>query len=496
MKKKRKPGSGMVRRRTDGRWEGRIVTHYDEHGLPKTKSVTAKTKAECLAKMEAIKEDQKKTEPQKPEVGMTFGRWMDYWYQTYSKPGIKPKTQSNYEYVIYKRVIPEIGDVKLDDLSTAYLNKFYSQLKESGRRWRVETDGEGLSERTIRNCHACIRMALNKAVEERLIGTNPALECKLPSITAEDMKLLTHEEMKHLLIQAKEEDFFEIVLLDLTTGMRKGELLALKWDDLDFKTGELKIRRQVSAVKGELIISEPKTKATVRTVILPRSVVEVLRRHKATTNSMWIFPSPLDNNKTWDPDACRKKLTRILNHAGCQHIRFHDIRHSFATLSLENGMDIKTLSNVIGHRSVSTTLNIYSHTTDIMRRDAAQNIDRGIVGNERSASDELKEHAKPTDKFQPYKGNRRKPGTGCVTELNDHLFEGRYGPRGADGKRFVKTVYATTREECEEKLREMIVETKREIAEERVRLAECHYGDTDHNRVTISDAEPMGMQMV
>lgn len=174
------------------------------------------------------------------------------------------------------------------------------------------------------------------------------------------------------------------------------------------------------------------------------------------------------------PCAVRRRLQLILEHAGCKHVRFHDLRHTFATLSLQNGMDVKTLSTMLGHVSAATTLDIYTHITDDMRHTAAANIDRGIGKAE--ALEEEPPLARPepprmTD-FKPYLGHKRKPGTGCVSEINDHLYEGRYSPMWPDGKKHARNVYAKTREECEEKLKALIVQMKAEITEAKKKAAE------------------------
>ena len=163
------------------------------------------------------------------------------------------------------------------------------------------------------------------------------------------------------------------------------------------------------------------------------------------------------------PCAVRRRLQLILEHAGCKHVRFHDLRHTFATLSLQNGMDVKTLSTIIGHVSSSTTLNIYAHVTDEMQRTAAAKIDRGIIKSEAAQEVDTAPRNPPPSTFQPYKGQRRKPGTGCVSQINDHLWEGRYSPI-VDGKRMARNVYAKTEDECQKKLAELIREMKAEIA--------------------------------
>ena len=185
-----------------------------------------------------------------------------------------------------------------------------------------------------------------------------------------------------------------------------------------------------------------------------------------------MFPSPVNEGQPRNPTALYHRFQRLLERSHCKKVRFHDLRHTFATMALENGMDIKTLSAMIGHVSTETTLNIYSHITDTMRQQAAVRIDREIGGTdaqmpEPTESNEKDRPAKQpqTDpEFEPYKGKYRKPGTGCVTMINDHLYEGRFTPR-VNGKRVSKNIYAKTREECEEKLAELIKTMKAEIAE-------------------------------
>ena len=477
MANRRKSGTGTVRQRKDGRWEGRAVVGYDEKGLPKTKNVLAKTKRECQEKLKQLIETLGSAKREKTRPEMPFGEWLDFWYQNYVKPGLRPTTQACYEGRIYRHIIPELGKIPLNQLSQKDLQQFYTRLKKGGRLIRAERFGPGLSDSMVRGCHVTCRAALEKAVQEGMIRSNPSAGCKLPPKRGREMQVLGREELQRFLLQAQAEGCFELFLLDLCTGLRRGELLALQWGDLDFDAGTLTVEKQVYAVKGQLQLSVPKTKASIRKLVLPPGVVEVLREYRKGVDSRWMFPSPVKEDTPLSPGAARRRLQCILERAGCKHVRFHDLRHTFATLSLENGMDVKTLSAMLGHVSAATTLDIYTHVTDTMQTEAAARIDRGL-GNE-------VEEVEPPDgplmtDFQPVKGRIRRPGTGCITEINNHLFEGRYSPTWPDGKRHTKNVYAQTRAECEEKLNALI----REMQAERKLLLDQIRGITPPEKLT------------
>ena len=476
---KRKYGEGSIFLRKDGRWEGRVVVGYKENGNPKTKSVTAKTQSECKEKLQALKEQcGRTTDRLMPD--MPFGDWMDFWYQNFSKPKIRETTMECYENRIYNHIIPEIGKIPLCKLTQNDLQQFYARLKKGGRRRLVEYYGEGLSDRMVRSCHTTCRTALEKAVTEGLITTNPAIGCRLPPKKAKEMQVLAQDEIRRFLMQAHAEGYYELFLLELTTGMRRGEILGLQWKDVNFATGELHIKRQVVKKGAQTQITKPKTKSSIRTILLPPGMVEILAELKKNATCDWVFPSPVKEGEPRNPDSLYGRFQKILKRAQCKKVRFHDLRHTFATMALENGMDIKTLSAMIGHISAETTLNIYSHITDTMQRQAAVKIDREIGGTDAQmsepelpkASEQAQTNATAEPKFEPYKGKIRKPGTGCVYQINDTLWEGSFYPRMPDGKRKKFNVYAETREQCEAKLAEMIAEKKAEIAEEKAKRKE------------------------
>lgn len=215
-----------------------------------------------------------------------------------------------------------------------------------------------------------------------------------------------------------------------------------------------------------------KKKSSIRTVILPPDIVKILAEYKKRINSRWMFPSPVKEDSPRHPSSVRAVLKRTLERAECKHLRFHDLRHTFATNALAGGMDIKTLSTIIGHISSETTLNIYTHITDNMQRSAADKIERGFGRNEGTLGWDGQTPKTPVRaKFEPKQPKIRRPGTGCLFQISPKKWEGSYSPKLPNGKRKKFNIYADTREECEEKLAVMIKRIKTEIfAKKRLKL--------------------------
>ena len=396
--------------------------------------------------------------------------------EDYGAATLRPNTLRSYEQFIRCYIKPYLGDKIVSRVTRMDIQKLYRKLKHEGRVHDHPEHGHELSDTMVLRIHAMLHRCLKDAERDHIVPYNPTDGVKLPKSNYKPKQVLDREQMDAFLAAVdKNEIWRDFFYTELTTGLRRGEICGLMWRDFDENAGTLKILRSVNVPKrGEMEIGETKTERGRRTIRLPPSTVQRLKERKKHAISQWIFPEPLAPEKPVRPSAAYYWMKRILKEAGLPAIRFHDLRHTFATLSLENGMDVKTLSAMLGHVSAATTLDIYTHITGDMQRAAAASIDRSI------GKMEPQEEAEPEQKgivdFQPYVGKKRKPGTGYVSQLNDHLFEGRYSPIWPDGTQHSRNVYAHTREECEEKLKVLIVEMKAEIAEAR-RLMDLGEGD-------------------
>ena len=373
MPKRRANGEGNIRKRKDGRWEGRYTAGHDPvTGKQIFKNVLGKTQAEVKDKLNTALEELKRIDVIVSDQ-MTTGEWLDTWLEHYAKPVMRATTYNNYETLIRLHIKPYIGEVKLNKLTTLQIQKLYNKLLSDGRYDRPEAKDQpkGLSSKTVRNIHTVIHSACEKAIMERLLAVNPTKGCRLPKKERTEMKVLPPEKLADFFREAKETGVFELYYLDLSTGLRRGELLGLKWSDIDFEKRTLEVKRQIQRVNGVIQETASKTHNAYRKILLPVEAVEILQQYKAkqAIESEYIFPSPTGG--IMEPDCARKMLKRVLQRAGLDELRFHDLRHTFATLALQNGVDVKTLSGILGHYSAGFTLDTYAHVTAQMQEDAA-----------------------------------------------------------------------------------------------------------------------------
>ena len=330
MPKRRANGEGNIRKRKDGRWEGRYTVGHDpETGKAIIKNVLGKMQAEVKEKLKkAIEEN----------VGIDYGRaktytvgtWLEVWMENYAKVKLRPSTFKTNQGFLKNHIKPQIGGLPLADLTSLDLQRFYKHLLDGGRVDRIEAKKKpkGLAPKTVRNIHQMIGSAYNLAIEQKLVTRNPAQGCALPKVEHKEMKTLTADQLSAFFQEARDSGVYELYYLDLATGLRRGELLGLKWTDVDLDRGVLKIQRAISRQNGKVVEAPLKTKNAYRTLPLAADAISVLKMQKCKVgNSEWVFPSPTGGPMS--PDSVLHMLQRVLKQAGLPRIRFHDLRHPY-----------------------------------------------------------------------------------------------------------------------------------------------------------------------
>ena len=290
----------------------------------------------------------------------TVGQWMDVWFENCAKIKVRPSSHKTYRGYIDNHIKPSIGKIPLSKLSSLDLQKLYKKLLSGGRVERVESKSQpkGLSAKTVRNISQVISSAMDFAIDQKLIADNPTDGCALPKLEHREMKTLPAEQLASFLREAKKSGVFELYYIELATGLRRGELLGLKWEDIDLEGGTIQVRRQITRINGEVVEAPLKTKNSYRSVSIGQDAVQILRDQQTKTNSEYVFPSPTGGPLS--PDSVLHMLQRVLKRAGLERIRFHDLRHAFSVLALQNGVDVKTLSAMLGHYSAGFTLDTYA----------------------------------------------------------------------------------------------------------------------------------------
>lgn len=373
MAKRRANGEGNIRKRKDGRWEGRYTAGFDsETGKQIFKNVLGKSQAEVKEKLKRTMEDTKGIDI-KRSGEYTVTEWLKTWFEIYSKPNIRESTSRYYKGFMDLHIIPRLGDIKLNKLTMMDVQKFYNDLKSTGRIRKAQKEkNPGLSSTFVRGVHMVLHNSLEQAVKERLIIANPTEGCKIPSLEKNEMKVLQPEHVGVYLKAAEDRGLLPMFFLELTSGMRKGELVALRWVDLDTEKKTISVTKQAYVVDGEIQILKPKTKTSIRKISIPQQAVDLLTlEHEKHPDNLYMFPSPVTGSMYY-PDSVVNQHKKILKDAGLEHIRFHDLRHTFATLALQNGVDVKTVSSMLGHYSAGFTLDTYTHVTEKMQEEAAE----------------------------------------------------------------------------------------------------------------------------
>jgi integrase len=367
MAKRRGSGEWSISKEPSGNYRAQVSLNGERI------SKTFKSKEECKSWIRSMLN--------RKDQGLTHGagritvvEYLTGWFEAY-KSHLRPKTESEYGRYIRQYIVPELGVMRLRDLSPSRINAFYIEIRR-----------RGVGDRTRKFIHQVLHVALNSAVREGLLSRNPASDAVMLQYEHAEMKFLDENQVAQFLITAKGNRLEALYLLAVKTGMRQAELMGLKWEDIDWTKGTLRVQRQLQYFsRDKVVFSEPKTKAGRRIIYLGESTVQTLRAHlerqtqeKAFAGDRW-KEYDLVFSSTIGTPLFQRNLLRdfkiILESAGLPKIRFHDLRHSAATLMLTNNIPLIVVSKILGHSKPSITLDIYSHLVTHGQMEAARIMD-------------------------------------------------------------------------------------------------------------------------
>ena len=393
---KRANGEGNLRKRSNGTWEARITVGVDPAtGKLISKSVYARTQKEVRAKVKALQAkleghdnptaaltQSAAVEPEpETEKEMTVGEWLDTWLETYVKYSVKPYTMDAYQRNCDNYIKPMLGKIRLAALNAPQIQRFYNSLLTEKK----------LSPKTVRNIHGVFHKALEQAVKLGMIRSNPTNLCDLPKVRRKEIHPMEQEEITAFL-KAIEGCKYELVYrVTLFTGMRQGEILGLTWDCVDFQHNALYVNKQLQKAKkvGGQYVLVPTKSGRSRMITVAPSVMDLLKKQKSQQAQMRLLAGQ-DWKNPWDlvftnefggnlsHFTVYKTFKEIVRSMGLGQERFHDLRHSYAVVSIESGDDIKTVQANLGHATASFTLDVYGHVSQKMRQQSADRMEQFI----------------------------------------------------------------------------------------------------------------------
>lgn len=385
MSRKAAAGTGTIRKKTIIRggkeytyWEARYTTGYDPGtGKQIQRSISGKTQKEVAKKLKeatAAIDAGTYTAPSK----MTIGEWLDIWTAEYLG-GVKPRTVDLYKGVVKSRLKPGIGALRLEVLTPHAVQSYYNGLSK-----------EGLAPKTVKNIHGILHKALQQAVSNSYIRTNPADSCILPRAVRKELKPMDEDMITAFLKIVKGHQYEELFKVTLFTGMREGEVLGLMWDCVDLTKGTVTIDKQLQMIRGSKgqyqIVPTKDSKG--RTISIAPFVVDTLRRvkHQQLENRLrygeswedsgFVFTNELGYHLS--ASTVYKSFKKVMQDIGSPETRFHDLRHSYAVASIRSGDDIKTVQENLGHATAAFTLDVYGHVTEKMKKDSAARMEQFI----------------------------------------------------------------------------------------------------------------------
>ena len=369
MKNRNAKGGGSVRQRENGSWEARCTING------KRVSFYGEKQAEVLKAMRAAQksaDDGAYFEPKR----MTLEKWLATWLEEYVKPSAKPHTFSTYESRVRAHIIPALGKNKLASLNATQIQAFYNHLQRE----------LNLSPKTVKNVHGILHKALEQALKLRYIGMNPADSCTLPRVEKKEIQPLEEEELAAFLSAIQDgEPLRDLFTVAVFTGMREGEICGLPWEAVDFASNTITVKQQLTREKkkgGQHYIATTKNdkwrKLTVAPFVMDilKRVQEEQNRFKELMGAAWenhlglVFTNP--DGRYIMPQTAYKRFKRAAEKVGRPDARFHDMRHTYAVISLQEGDDIKTVQQNLGHATASFTLDVYGHVSEKMKQESAE----------------------------------------------------------------------------------------------------------------------------
>ena len=372
MGQRRDKGTGMIRRRADGRWEGRLDLGFLD-GKRVRRSVYGATEREVRTKLRELAREVERGASPAPER-LTVGDYLGHWLETVARPRVRPRTYESYETTIRVHLLPALGRIRLSRLRATDVERLLAAKVASG-----------LSPRTVDYCLTVLRMALAHAERTGLVPRNVAALVEGPRVPRAEARPLTPEELARFLATIAGHRDEALYLTALGTGLRQGELLGLRWSDLDLDRGRLTVRLQAQRIGGALVLVEPKTERSRRTVVLPPVVVEALRRHRRQQAAERLQATRWHDlglvfcgteGRPRDGRALTKQFQRLLARAGIPRRPFHQLRHSVATFLLAAGVDLKVIAELLGHTQISTTADVYASVLPAALEGVAETLDR------------------------------------------------------------------------------------------------------------------------
>jgi len=375
---RRGPNEGSIYQRMDGRWEGAVHLGYRDGRRDRRFAIghTRKEVGDKLAVLLKARDEQRPVPNQRDKLGPFLRSWLD----DTARPTLRASTYSSYDDILRLHLIPGLGRIPLAKLTPADVQAFLNAKLESG-----------LSPRRVQYLHAVLRRALGVAERWGLVSRNVAKLVDPPRVPRHEIEPLTPEQARRLIEAAAEDRLRALWVTALATGLRQGELLALRWEDVDLDGRKtLRVRHTLARVDGKLKLLEPKTDRSRRSVSLPEVVVTALRAHRTrqrmerlVAGSRWQDTGHVFATTIGTPiEAARvtRSFALALERAGLHHIRFHDLRHAAATFLLAQGMTLEDVKNQLGHSSIVLTSNTYGHVLERRQREVAAAMDAVLGG--------------------------------------------------------------------------------------------------------------------